>query len=57
MDNVKVTIALFCCILKQISRLVNTNSVKKTLTYEKTQENVPRFRIKVVILHPKENNN
>lgn len=57
MDNVKVAIALFCCILKRISRLVNTNSVKKTLIYEKTQENVPRFRIKVVILHPKENNN
>lgn len=57
MDNfLKLPLRIFCN-QKPISWKDNKNSVKKTLTKEKTLVKVPRFRIKVVILHPKEKNN
>ena len=60
MDNEVVSIALFLfnhppfCVF---SVLIHTNSVKKTLSIEKSQLKAWMFRNKIVILHPKQINN
>ena len=60
MDNDMVSIALFSfffCRILWFLRHINTNSVKKTLSYKKSPTKNLRFRNKIVILHPKRINN
>ena len=56
MDNEVVSIALFLFdppLFSGFSAVIHTNSVKKTLSNEKSLLKVWRFRNKIVILHQK----